>query len=303
VQVGITLGADMRRMTEVARWAEGAGYDQVACGEHLFFHVPTPNAFIALSAAAGATERVRLLSALTLVPQYPAALLAKLVSGLDAVSNGRFDFGVGVGGEFPPEFVAAGVDVRTRGARTDESLDVLARLLGGSKVDFAGRWVEIPGLALRPPPVQQPGPPVWVGGRKPAARRRAGQFGDVWMPYLCTPEQLASGLAEVAAAHGREGRVRGAVFAWGAVHPDREHAVRRATEVVGTVYRQDFTGLADRYLLAGTPDDVLRRLRSYHEAGCAHVVFCPAASAGTEWMEMAQLFADEVAPVVRGWSA
>lgn len=294
---------DQSRYAEVARWAEGIGYDQVACGEHLFFHGPTPNSFVGLAAAAGATERIRLLSSLALVPLYPAAVLAKLVSSLDQVSHGRFDLGVGVGGEFPPEFVAAGVDPKQRGARTDEALDLLRPLLAGETVHHTGRFTEIHGLALQPSAVQSP-LPIWIGGRKPAAQRRAGRFGEVWMPYLCTPEQLRSGLevanAEAVAQGRPEGSVRGALFAWGAVGADADETRRRAVEVVSNIYQQDFGPLADRYLIAGDVDGVLARLRDYHDAGCEHLVFSPAAGAN-DWTEVAELFATEVAPVVRTW--
>ncbi|EUA23072.1 luciferase-like monooxygenase family protein [Mycobacterium xenopi 4042] len=157
------IARDQRQVAEAARWAENLGFDLVASGEHLFFHGRTPNAFVVLAAAAGATERVRLLSALTILPVYPAVLAAKLVATLDQVSNGRFDFGVGVGGEYPPEFAAAGVPVGERGARTDEALALILRLLRGGPVDFAGRWTRVEGLSLNPPALQTPAPPVWVG--------------------------------------------------------------------------------------------------------------------------------------------
>ena len=114
MRVGIEIGQVQTEVADQARWAEDAGFDQVVTGEHLFFHGPTPNTLITLAAAAGATRNIRLLSALTIVPVYPLAVLAKLVASLDQVSNGRFDFGVGVGGEYPPEFEAAGVPVRER---------------------------------------------------------------------------------------------------------------------------------------------------------------------------------------------
>jgi alkanesulfonate monooxygenase SsuD/methylene tetrahydromethanopterin reductase-like flavin-dependent oxidoreductase (luciferase family) len=69
----------------------------------VFFHGPTPNAFITLAAAAGATTRVRLMSSLTILPLYPAAFAAKLASTLNNVSSGRLELGVGVGGAYPPD--------------------------------------------------------------------------------------------------------------------------------------------------------------------------------------------------------
>ena len=306
MRVAITLGHDQRRFAHQARWAEEAGFDAVSVGEHLFFHGPTPNAFVALAAAAGVTERIRLLSSLTIVPVYPVALLAKLAATLDQVSNGRFDLGVGVGWEYPPEFVAAGVALTERGARTDEALRLLRPLLAGDTVSHTGRFAEIPGLRLRPPSAQRPGPPVWVGGRKGAAIRRAGQFGDVWLPYMYTPEALADSLRRVrasAAEHGRPGdAVRGAIYCWGALDADAAAARRQVVEVVSAVYQQDFAPLADRYLLHGDPKRVIQRLREYHDAGAREMVFTPATGSAEHAERMLRLFADEVLGELHGWA-
>jgi probable F420-dependent oxidoreductase len=305
VRIGITVGRDERSVAAQARWAEDAGFDQVACGEHLFFHGPTSNAFITLAAAAGATDRIRLLSALAIAPVYPVAILAKLAASLDQVSGGRFDFGVGVGGEYPPEFQAAGVPVAERGARTDEALEVLGPLLAGETVTHHGRFAEIPGLALQPAAVQRPGPPVWLGGRKPVAMRRAARFADVWLPYMYTPEQLAGSLAEVNAEAERLGRpagaVRGAVYCWGVVHADAATARQTAIDVVSQIYQQDFSPLADRYLLHGDPGRVIERLAEYHRAGAEHVVFAAAAAGSDERLAMLELLAAKVLPEVRDW--
>jgi alkanesulfonate monooxygenase SsuD/methylene tetrahydromethanopterin reductase-like flavin-dependent oxidoreductase (luciferase family) len=147
VRVGISLARDERHHAGDACRGENLGFDVVSVGEHLFFHGPTPNAFIAL-AAAGATERIRLVSSLTIVPVYPAALLAKLVAGLDLVSNRRLYPGAGVGGEYAPEFEAPGVKLASRGARTDETLGLLRELFTGEPVDFTGRFSRVPGLRL-----------------------------------------------------------------------------------------------------------------------------------------------------------
>jgi hypothetical protein len=128
VRVVLALGSDQRSVAAEASAAEALDYDGVATGEHLFFHGPVTNAFVSLAAAAGARSRIRLLSSLTVLPLYPAALAAKLATTLDQVSNGRFDLGVGIGGEYPKEFVAAGVQVADRGARADEALTLLKAL-------------------------------------------------------------------------------------------------------------------------------------------------------------------------------
>ena len=168
----LSFGLGLRGLAGVgqeATVAESAGFDYVFCGEHMFFHAETANAFISLAAAAAATTRIQLLSAVTLLPVYPAAIVAKMASVLDVISEGRFHLGVGVGGEFPPEFAAAGVPVRERGARADESLEVISRLFRGEPVDFDGRWASLDGLALSPGPG---GPAARRSGSPAVATRR-----------------------------------------------------------------------------------------------------------------------------------
>lgn len=300
--IGLTLSSHQPATAGEARLVEELGFDLVSTGEHLFFHVPVTNAFVSLAAAAGATSRIRLLSSLTLLGLYPPALAIKMATTLDQVSNGRFDFGVGVGGEFPPEFIAAGVDVRDRGARADEALELMSALWSGGPVSHEGRFAHVPGLELQPGPVQPGGPPRWLGGRSPAAMRRAGRFADVWMPYMYTAEQLASSLTDVRTAAEAEGRdpesVRGAVFVWGAVDEDGSRSREWAVDGVSTVYQQDFEHLADRYLVHGTPAQVVDRIREYQQAGAETVIFSPTGE-GDRRAHMINLFAQEVLPQVR----
>lgn len=218
------------------------------------------------------------------------------------MSNGRFDLGVGVGGEYPPEFDAAGVDVTQRGARTDEALELFRALWQDGKVDFDGRLTRVPGLAQQPGPRQAGGPPIWLGGRSRAAIRRAGRFADVWMPYMYTPEQLAASLTEVRAPAEAGGRdpasVRGAVFCWGGVDEDPTRSRREVVDGVSAVYQQDFGRLADRYLLHGDPDRVAARAREYADAGADALIFSPVGE-GARRRGIVDLFTTAVLPGLR----
>lgn len=285
-----------------ARAAERAGFDFVGCGEHLFFHGPTPNPFVLLAAAAGATERIRLLSSVSLLPLYPAALAAKLAATLDRVSDGRFELGVGAGGEFPPEFEAVGVDPASRFRRLDESLRLIRALFSGEPTTFAGEFWTVTDLALDPAPRQPGGPPIWLGGRKEGAMRRAGRYADVWMPYLVDPNGLGKSLATVrdhAVLAGRAATsVTGAIYAWACVDEDGDRARAVGTEVVSKAYGQDFAPLASRYLVLGTPKEVTARLAEYAEAGATRVLIQPACP--PEQREtMVELFAGGVLPELR----
>jgi len=282
-----------------ARHAERLGFDLAAAGEHVFFHGPVANAFVTLAAAAAVTERIRLLSAVTILPVYPMVLAAKMTATLDLVSHGRFELGVGVGGEYPPEFAASGVPVAGRGARADEALAVLVRLLSGERVTAEGEFGSLRDLRLDPPPAQRPRPPLWVGGRKMPAMRRAGRFADVWMPYMVSPESFTRSLAgarDFARQAGRPGTsLAGALFIWGCVDPDPGRARREAVESVSRIYAQDFGPLADRYLLHGDPDMVAARLAEYRAAGAGTVIFS-AACPPERRPAVTELFAGAVLP-------
>ncbi|MEM9566539.1 MAG: LLM class flavin-dependent oxidoreductase [Actinomycetota bacterium] len=267
---------------EQAKQAEELGFDYLSTGEHLMFHGAVPNGLISLAAAAGATSTIKLLSSITLVPLYPAALLAKLVATLDVVSGGRFSLGIGVGGEFPKEFDAVDVPVTERGARTNEALEVLNRLLTEQDVTFDGRFTSLDGVTIAPPPVQQPRPPIWVSGRQDAAIRRAARHGDGWLPYLYTPERLAESMDKVAAftvdAGRPDGSVAGGIYLFTCVNDDRDLALELASEQLSRQYNQDFSELVGKYALAGSPEDCLARIDEYRQAGAGTVILahgCP----------------------------
>ncbi|NYD34714.1 LLM class flavin-dependent oxidoreductase [Actinomycetospora corticicola] len=260
------LATDTADVPGAARWAEDVGFDLVASGEHVLFGSPTSNAFVSLAAAAAVTSRVRLLSAVTLLPLYPAALAAKMAVSVDRISGGRFELGVGVGGEYPAEFEAVGVPVSGRGRRTDEALPVVRAHLHGEAVD---------GHRMDPPPVRPV--PIWIGGRSEASMRRAGRAGDVWMPYLCSPDRVARGLRlvnDVAAEQGR-GPVTGGLLAWSAVGRSRAAARELAVARLREIYGQDMDRIVDACVPYGTPEDVAARLHEYADAGAEQVLYGP----------------------------
>ena len=280
VEFGIGLPR-LDSIAESAQRAEALGYDFLSTGEHVFFYGPIGNSLISLAAAAGATTRIKLMSSITLIPLYPAALLTKLVTSLDVVSNGRFNLGVGVGGEFVREFEACGVPVEERGARTNESLELMRRLWAEDDVHFQGRFNTLSGVTLEPKPTQQPHPPIWISGRSQAAMRRCARFGTGWLPYMYTPEKLSESLAAIAAM-GQECErsvpVKPGLFIFFAVHEDRDVAIKMAAERLSRQYNQDFSQLVHRYAIAGNPQDCRARLREYIDAGAATIILnsaCP----------------------------
>ena len=279
IQFGTALRSPFD-VTETSRQIEALGFDVLGCGEHVSFHRDTGNAFISLSVAAGATTHIKLMSAITLVPLYPAALLAKMGAALDAASNGRFMLGVGVGGEFPKEFEACGVPVKQRGSRTDDALEVLNRTWTETNVTYAGRYTTLNDFSLKPMPIQKPRPPIWISGRKDVAMKRAARYGDGWLPYMYTPEHLADSVAKVK-QYGEDTERDLSDFTHGlyiftAVHEDGDTAIKMAADKLSEQYAQDFSQLVHKYALIGNPDQCKARLNEYVEAGARFIFLSPA---------------------------
>ena len=265
-----------------ARNAEALGFDYLTTGEHIMFHGPTANNMVSLAAAAGATERIKLMSGIVLVPLYPPPLLAKQVAVLDVVSDGRFTLGIGVGGEFPKEFAAVNVPVEERGARTNEALEVIDKLLTERDVHFDGRFTTLDGVTISPRGVQKPRVPIWVAGRKDVAMRRAARYAEGWMPYMYTPEMLAESMDKIAGFTEEAGRpagsVGGGLYIFTCVHEDRDTALDLANQQLSRQYNQDFSKLVQKYTIAGSPEDCIARVQEYLDAGARTIIFsqgCP----------------------------
>ena len=292
----------MDNIGEFAQRAEHLGFDFLGCGEHVMFHGPVANTFISLSVAAGATQKIKLLSSIVLLPLYPAALVAKMGAALDVASHGRYNFGVGIGGEFPKEFEACGVPVKQRGSRTNEALEVITRLWTEKKVSFEGRYTTLNEVSIEPAPVQKPRPPIWVAGRKEPAMKRTAKYADGWLPYMYTPEQLHDSIEKIKSLRKEYGRdvesFQPGVFIFTATHPDGDKGREMAANRLGKQYAQDFSKLIGKYALAGTPEECRKRLQEYIDAG-AKTVILPSACPTDYIDENTRLIGEEIMPAFR----
>jgi probable F420-dependent oxidoreductase len=138
--------------------------------------------FAILGVLAGATERLRLVTSVLVLPYRNPVLTAKIVASLDVLSGGRVTLGVGVGW-LTEEFEALGSpDFDKRGTVTDEWIAIFKQLWTRSPVSFTGEYYRYSNIRAEPFPLQKPHPPIWVGGHSHAALRRTARHGDGWHP-------------------------------------------------------------------------------------------------------------------------
>ena len=170
------------RALRIATAVERLGFDGVSMsGQVLEFPEGSSlDPLILLSAVAGATERLRLLTSVLVLPVHPPVLLANQAATLDVLTGGRFTLGIGVGAG-GAECDAAGIASGDRGRRADEYLEAVRTLWTRRPAHFTGRFTEFHNARLGAEPLTPGGPPIWVGGRSSAALRRALRFAEAWI--------------------------------------------------------------------------------------------------------------------------
>ncbi|MFM8303836.1 MAG: LLM class F420-dependent oxidoreductase [Actinomycetota bacterium] len=226
MKYGIALGsANAKFFADITVAAETLGFESVWLPEHLIFtsrmsrsphpgetHPPVPpntpifDAFAYLSYLAGRTERIRLGTHVYNIGLRHPFVSARAVQTLDIVSGGRVELGIGASW-LEEEWVAAELDFASRGRRVDECIEVCRRLWTEEEVTHRGEFFSFEGAVFVPKPVQQPGPPILVGGESGAALRRAARIGDGWIgmhhDFESGARQIAR-LRELLDAQGRD---------------------------------------------------------------------------------------------------
>jgi len=261
-------------VAQAARAAEAAGLDHVWVPDHLLFHRPVLEAITALTTAAAVTERIGLGTAILNPTLRPVTLLAKQLSTLAALAPDRLLLGVGLGGEYEPEFRAVGVDRKERGKRLDAALALLPRLMTGERVQSDGLVpVDCDGLA----PALDAMPPVLVGGRSEAAVKRAARVGDAYFPMWMDPADITTcraQLAEIAAGHGRPAPGI-ALVAFINVCDDAAVGREQTAEHIKRQYGMPFH-LVEKWALIGTAEQIAQRVQEYRDAGVDGFSLSPA---------------------------
>ena len=277
VQVGVFYmpTAYTADVVTLARRVEALGFESLWVPDHPIMPVERTSAFpgggempasyahlmdplVALAAAAGATERIRLGTGIVLAAEREPLVLAKEVATLDLVSNGRLELGIGAGWQ-REEGEILGVHWNRRWAQVREHVLAMKACWGDGVAEFHGEYVDFPPLWSDPKPVQRPHPPILIAGELARAPERIVDYGDGWIPRFVrtTPDEVAATRRRLETVYREAGRdfSRFRITMFGA-RPDRDTHRRLADAGVDRVLQ----------ILRVSPEgDALARLETWAE--------------------------------------
>jgi alkanesulfonate monooxygenase SsuD/methylene tetrahydromethanopterin reductase-like flavin-dependent oxidoreductase (luciferase family) len=287
-----TGAIDPGRLVTAARRAEAAGFDGAYVGDHLLHPHPILESLVSLSMVAASTAHISFGPCVMLLGLREPLTVAKQLGTLAAFAPGRLRVGLGVGGEYPAEFEAAGVPLRQRGTRLESNLRQVRALLSTGFDD--------PEVSLAPP---APDVPFFLGGWKEVALRRAAALGDGWIGYLLGPDSFARRRAFLRECRDQLGRAE-EPFTTGMlvpVHVDRSERARANAAAAWANLTKAQATVPDRLFAAGSPQDVTEQLVGYHELGCGEFMLAPA-DQGDGYLYQVDVLSQEVLPRIREFS-
>ena len=301
VQIEPQFGFKFEDVLAIALDAERGGFTRLWVSDHLFLDASSTStdcleAWTLLAALAVRTERIRIGPMVTAQSYRNPALLAKIAAGVDVMSKGRLDFGLGAGWK-EVEYRAYGYefpDAPTRVTQMIETLEICTRMWKDERATFHGKHYRIDDALCSPKPVQKP-LPIWIGGSKPRVMRAAAKYGHAFNITVSAsaPGDLPDRLRDLDDACRAEKRdpktLLRSAFLIACVGKTRADAEARLDQLAARA-KTDRAGFLKQRpgLVFGTADDAAEKLRSYAEKGIAHanIMFQPY---GTEREQIAAL--------------
>jgi probable F420-dependent oxidoreductase len=275
--------------------AEALGYHSAWTQEQVLVDGPLLGAIDTMAYAAACTQRLRLGCAVLVSTLHSPVHLAKSLSTLDQLSQGRLEVGVGTGGKGRP-FAAFGLEAHRYVARFSEGVALMKALWTEPRVTFDGEFWQLKEAAMEPKPLQKPYPPLWLGGSSPTALRRAVRIGTGFFGAGFTPTARFAGQVQVVReALAEAGRPAGefpiAKRVYIGVDADADRARQRMNDALARLYGGRVAGI-EAAAIAGTPADCVREVRQVAAAGAEMILF----TALYEPAEHAEIIAAEIIP-------
>jgi alkanesulfonate monooxygenase SsuD/methylene tetrahydromethanopterin reductase-like flavin-dependent oxidoreductase (luciferase family) len=293
------------------------GFDSVWVEEHHGNKDYLPSPLIAAAALSQHVSEMRVGSAIAILPIYNPVRFASDVSVLDCITNGRFVVGVGVGYR-ERDFQSFNVSMDERGARMDEGLEIVDRLLRGEKLSFAGVYFKLKDFQLQPKPIQKPRPPIWVGGWRKKSLERAALMGDRWFAGPVATFSFVENAKRVyLSALKRAGKrfVGYALMRDAYISTDSSRIDKELKKSVVHMYDEDYSKsghplldvsrsshewIEDRFIL-GTPAQCVELISDLKKKGVEHLVLRVSLRGLTHKriMDSIRLFGEKVLPSIR----
>lgn len=311
VQIEPQFGFSYSDILAVARQAERSGLRALWLSDHLFLNRDSPatdclEAWTTLAALARDTSTIRIGTMVACQSYRNPALLAKMAAGIDHLSDGRLEFGIGAGWK-ELEYRAYGYDFPPAARRVDqlvETLEICTRLWTEERATFVGTHYRVEDALCAPKPVQRP-LPIWIGGRRPRILRIAAKWAHAfnWLPEggFPTPERVRGGMRDIDEACRAVGRdpktLRHSVFLYAIIGED-EHAANdvqaqlaEKAKLTPAEWRTARPGA-----IVGSPEQVATVLREHAAAGAedANIMF----PYGHD-LRMTRLLGEQVVPALR----
>lgn len=261
---------DLDARRELVRQVADGGFDHLFMADHVSFRNGSgTDGFVEVAALSQLHSRIGVMISIYLLPLRHPLPVARQLATMATIAPGRMIFGVGIGGDDRHEIEVCGVDPATRGARTNEALDIIRGLLRGEEVSRTGEHFRIDQARIRPQPRQPI--PIIVGGRSNAALRRAAAFGDGWIGVWCSARRYREAVAlidDYASGCGRvpPGWCHG-YQPWIGVDADPVQAREAVEHGMEAFYQMPFEKF-ERYTPSGTPAQVAEQLAPHVDAGC-----------------------------------
>jgi probable F420-dependent oxidoreductase len=289
---------DIPKILDTVRQVEDLGFDSVWVTDHILVpqtleiiyrdHMLEP--LTVLNYVAAITTRVKIGTSVIILPYRNPIVVAKMLATTDQLSAGRLIFGAAVGW-MEPEFAALGAPFADRGAFSDECLRLIKMLWTQEKVSFEGRYFTFADMQASPRPLQQPHPPIWVGGNSPRARRRVAELGDGWHATAMPLDELKAGIADVRNKWARRGRTGAPVFSL---------RIPCSIEGVSQEVLHYPPRRPGRESLTGSVSSMVDRLEAYQDLGVSHLALEMSTQSHEATCASLEAFATRIRPQLRG---
>jgi probable F420-dependent oxidoreductase len=300
MKVGMTVGINYAGVPTPETFfsfvdrVEQAGLDSLWVGDHISWTNPNLESLTALACYIARTKRITVGTSVLIMPLRQPVVLAKQLSTMAYLSNGRLVAGMGVGGENTKEFEACGIPHNQRGRIMDEGLEIMTRLWKDDHVSFQGKHFSFDDVTLDPKP---PKLPIYIGGRSEAAYRRAAKWADGYIAVFSSHRHFSDAKAAIEGFNAKPS-MEWVQFDYMHIGPSREASKAKALHYLNNTYNMDFGERVERFASFGPAADIAERIHKFEELGATHLIINPTCTP-EEKHEQLEAVVSELVPLIR----